>query len=62
MNSGLCGLQVNMLHYSERMAIVETLEKIERETGQATAWRVEDFKVFWGVYDNVDDCDVDMDE
>ncbi|CAG8889573.1 unnamed protein product [Penicillium egyptiacum] len=49
-----------MSHYSEHTAIVETLVKIERETGWATAWRVEDLKEFWGEYDN-EDCDVDMD-
>lgn len=50
-----------MSHYSEHMAIVETLIRIERETGWATAWRVEDLKDLWGDYDNDDDCDVDMD-
>lgn len=54
-----------MSHYSEHEAIVETLVRIERETGWATAWRVEDLKEFWGDYDNDDDnddeCDVDMD-
>jgi hypothetical protein len=43
------------------MAIVETLIRIEHETGWATAWRVEDLKGLWGDYDNDDDCDVDMD-
>lgn len=50
-----------MSHYSEHAAIVETLFRIERETGWATTWRVEDLKEFWGDYDNDDDCDVDMD-
>ncbi|KAJ5675995.1 hypothetical protein N7462_008892 [Penicillium macrosclerotiorum] len=50
-----------MSHYSEHSAIVETLIKIERETGWATAWRVEDLKDFWGDYDNDDECDIDMD-
>ncbi|KAJ5784509.1 uncharacterized protein N7503_009721 [Penicillium pulvis] len=50
-----------MSHYSEHAAIVETLIRIERETGWATTWRVEDLKEFWGDYDNDDDCDVDMD-
>ncbi|KAJ5922525.1 hypothetical protein N7516_010228 [Penicillium verrucosum] len=50
-----------MSHYSEHTAIVETLVKIERETGWATAWRVEDLKEFWGEYDNDEDSDVDMD-
>lgn len=49
-----------MSHYSEHTAIVETLLRIERETGWATAWRVEDLKEFWGEYDNDQDCDVDM--
>jgi hypothetical protein len=49
-----------MSHYSEHAAIVETLVRIERETGWATAWRVEDLKEFWGEYDN-DNCDVDVD-
>lgn len=49
-----------MSHYSEHGAIVETLVRIERETGWATAWRVEDLKDFWGDYDNDDECDVDM--
>lgn len=48
-----------MSHYSEHMAIVETLMRIERETGWATAWRVEDLKDLWGDYDNGDDCDMD---
>lgn len=49
-----------MSHYSEHIAIVETLVRIERETGWATAWRAEDLKDLWGDYDNDDDCDVDM--
>ncbi|KAJ5633594.1 hypothetical protein N7528_001436 [Penicillium herquei] len=50
-----------MSHYSEHAAIVDTLIRIERETGWATVWRVEDLKEFWGDYDH-DDCDdVDMD-
>ncbi|KAJ5748701.1 uncharacterized protein N7511_010397 [Penicillium nucicola] len=49
-----------MSHYSEHAAIVETLVRIERETGWATAWRVEDLKEFWGEYDNDEDYDVDM--
>ncbi|KAK5788895.1 hypothetical protein VI817_009853 [Penicillium citrinum] len=50
-----------MSHYSEHEAIVETLVRIERETGWATSWRVEDLKDFWGEYDTEDECDVDMD-
>ncbi|KAL4923879.1 transcription factor domain-containing protein [Aspergillus undulatus] len=37
-----------MSHHSEHSAIVETLNRIERETGWATAWRVEDLREFWG--------------
>ncbi|EYE92302.1 uncharacterized protein EURHEDRAFT_517850 [Aspergillus ruber CBS 135680] len=37
-----------MSHCSEHEAIVNTLTRIERETGWATAWRVEDLKEFWG--------------
>ncbi|KAL4922364.1 hypothetical protein BDW62DRAFT_197044 [Aspergillus aurantiobrunneus] len=37
-----------MSHHSEHAAIVETLTRIERETGWATAWRVEDLRDFWG--------------
>ncbi|KAJ5928724.1 hypothetical protein N7466_007680 [Penicillium verhagenii] len=48
-----------MSHYSEHAAIVDTLIRIEHETGWATAWRVEDLKEFWGDYDN-DECDMDM--
>lgn len=48
-----------MSHYSEHTAIIETLTRIERETGWATAWRVEDLKEFWG--DDDEDVDVDMD-
>lgn len=50
-----------MSHYSEHMAIVETLIRIERETGWATAWRVEDLKDLWGDYCNDDDFDGHMD-
>lgn len=44
-----------MSHYSEHGAIVETLIRIEQETGWATAWRVEDLKDLWGDYDNDDE-------
>ncbi|KAL4971023.1 transcription factor domain-containing protein [Aspergillus stella-maris] len=37
-----------MSHYSEHGAIIETLNRIERETGWATAWRVDDLREFWG--------------
>ncbi|KAL2797797.1 fungal-specific transcription factor domain-containing protein [Aspergillus keveii] len=37
-----------MSHHSEHAAIIETLTRIERETGWATAWRVEDLREFWG--------------
>lgn len=51
-----------MSHYSEHTAIVETLVRIERETGWATAWRVEDLKEFWGEYDHDEDGDIDLDQ
>ncbi|KAF9890847.1 hypothetical protein FE257_005418 [Aspergillus nanangensis] len=54
-----------MSHHSEHAAILETLTRIECETGWATAWRVEDLKEFWGDEDEVDDMEesmrVDMD-
>ncbi|KAL4908884.1 hypothetical protein BDW74DRAFT_165603 [Aspergillus multicolor] len=37
-----------MSHYSEHRDIVRTLERIECETGWATAWRIEDLREFWG--------------
>ncbi|KAL3491888.1 fungal-specific transcription factor domain-containing protein [Aspergillus germanicus] len=37
-----------MSHHSEHAAIIETLTRIECETGWATAWRVEDLREFWG--------------
>ncbi|KAB8069887.1 hypothetical protein BDV29DRAFT_198360 [Aspergillus leporis] len=46
-----------MSHHSEHAAIIETLTRIERETGWATAWRVEDLKDFWGEDDEVDEMD-----
>ncbi|KAL4895608.1 hypothetical protein BDV59DRAFT_191556 [Aspergillus ambiguus] len=49
-----------MSHHSEHAAIVETLTRIERETGWATAWRVEDLKEFWGDDDEVNDIDERM--
>ncbi|KAJ5833371.1 hypothetical protein N7474_001682 [Penicillium riverlandense] len=50
-----------MSHHSEHQAIIETLIRIERDTGWATAWRVEDLKEFWGEYDNdEDECGVDV--
>ncbi|CAI7628019.1 unnamed protein product [Penicillium crustosum] len=49
-----------MSHHSEHTAIVQILVRIERETGWATSWRVEDLKEVWGEYDE-QDCDVDMD-
>ncbi|KAL2818520.1 fungal-specific transcription factor domain-containing protein [Aspergillus cavernicola] len=41
-----------MSHHSEHGAILETLTRIERDTGWATAWRSEDLQEFWG--DDVD--------
>lgn len=49
-----------MSHHSEHAAIVETLTRIERETGWATAWRVEDLRDFWGDDDDVDGVDDSM--
>lgn len=49
-----------MSHHSEHTAIVQILVRIERETGWATSWRVEDLKEVWGEYDE-QDRDVDMD-
>lgn len=37
-----------MSHPSEHKAILELLEKIERESGWGTRWRAEDLKEFWG--------------
>lgn len=49
-----------MSHHSEHAAIVQTLLRIEHETGWASSWRVEDLKEFWGDYDNDDECDIYM--
>ncbi|KAE8358943.1 hypothetical protein BDV27DRAFT_168961 [Aspergillus caelatus] len=46
-----------MSHHSEHTAIIETLTRIERETGWATAWRVEDLKDFWGEDDDIDEME-----
>ncbi|KOC10857.1 hypothetical protein AFLA70_60g004051 [Aspergillus flavus AF70] len=46
-----------MSHHSEHTAIIETLTRIERETGWATAWRVEDLKDFWGEDDDMDEME-----
>jgi hypothetical protein len=37
-----------MSHESEQKAILELLERIEKETGWGTKWRAEDLKEFWG--------------
>lgn len=37
-----------MSHPSEHRAILELLERIERESGWGTRWRAEDLKEFWG--------------
>ncbi|OOF98299.1 hypothetical protein ASPCADRAFT_164782 [Aspergillus carbonarius ITEM 5010] len=49
-----------MSHHSEHAAIIETLSRIERETGWATAWRVEDLKEFWGDEDEADEMQENM--
>lgn len=41
-----------MSHHLEHEAIVETLIRIERETGWASASWIEDLKVFWGDEDD----------
>ncbi|KAB8264562.1 hypothetical protein BDV32DRAFT_160100 [Aspergillus pseudonomiae] len=46
-----------MSHHSEHTAIIETLTRVERETGWATAWRVEDLKDFWGEDDDMDEME-----
>ncbi|KAH7127566.1 fungal-specific transcription factor domain-containing protein [Dactylonectria macrodidyma] len=37
-----------MSHPSEHKAILELLERIERESGWGTRWRADDLKEFWG--------------
>ncbi|XPS68117.1 hypothetical protein M3J09_000408 [Ascochyta lentis] len=37
-----------MSHPSEQKAILDVLERIEKETGWGTKWRAEDLKGFWG--------------
>lgn len=37
-----------MSHPSEQKAILQLLERIEKETGWGTKWRAEDLKEFWG--------------
>jgi hypothetical protein len=37
-----------MSHPSEHRAILEILERIERESGWASKWRADDLKEFWG--------------
>ncbi|PWY87140.1 MFS sugar transporter [Aspergillus sclerotioniger CBS 115572] len=49
-----------MSHHSEHAAIIETLNRIERETGWATAWRVGDLKEFWGDEDEADEMEENM--
>lgn len=41
----------NMSHPSEHDAIVSLYERIERETGWATSWRVDDLREWWGDLD-----------
>ncbi|RDW91959.1 hypothetical protein BP5796_01353 [Coleophoma crateriformis] len=41
-----------MSHPSEHKAILDVLERIERETGWATAWRREDLRNWWGDSDD----------
>ena len=37
-----------MSHESEQKAILQLLEKIEKQSGWSTKWRAEDLKEFWG--------------
>jgi hypothetical protein len=46
-----------MSHHTEHEVLIETLTRIEGETGWATAWRVDDLKELWG-----DDEDEDEDD
>lgn len=46
-----------MSHRAEHEAIIETLTRIERQTGWATAWRVDDLKEFWGDEDESENDD-----
>ena len=41
-----------MSHPSEHKAILDIYERIERETGWATKWRMDDLKDFWGGFDD----------
>lgn len=38
-----------MSHRSEHVAILATLDRLEKQTGWATSWRAQDLKEFWGV-------------
>jgi hypothetical protein len=40
-----------MSHHAEHRAILETYERIERETGWGANWRAEDLKAHWGQLD-----------
>jgi hypothetical protein len=46
-----------MSHASEHRAILNVLERIERETGWVTSWRREDLKAWWGDGDGDGDAD-----
>jgi hypothetical protein len=37
-----------MSHPDEHKAILDILERIEKESGWGTRWRQEDLKSFWG--------------
>lgn len=41
-----------MSHPSEHRAILELLDRIEKESGWATKWRADDLKEFWGDLDS----------
>ena len=40
-----------MSHHSEHKALLDTLKRLEEETGWATSWRAKDLQEFWGVCD-----------
>ncbi|PYI26684.1 Zn(II)2Cys6 transcription factor [Aspergillus indologenus CBS 114.80] len=49
-----------MSHHSEHAAIVQTLTRIERETGWATSWRAEDLREFWGDEEEAEEMEENM--
>ncbi|OJK04033.1 hypothetical protein ASPACDRAFT_22613, partial [Aspergillus aculeatus ATCC 16872] len=49
-----------MSHHSEHAAIIQTLTRIERETGWATSWRAEDLREFWGDEEEAEEMEENM--